>query len=614
MTSLPEWLLVGGALRLLSVVAVFLIVSSRVVGTVAGLERWDGLLASVIWMACAVVTGGIVFRLGGGFGFVLVAFLVFVGRRLGENTFSAEPWVRFLDWWDAVAIKDIRSYVGRSIARWSEGLWRRVRAVRPDHWCMAAATVSILFLAVLPRIGAWSVSGSGSFMSFESALARVMAALKGTPFASGVRPVGLDVLLEQWNSLSHVNPLVLTLLWPSVCALVTVGCVMYVGTRLGGGAAAGIAAGLVDTVLTATGILPLPHAFSSAAVAPLLAVLAFHYTRRAIRSEDAPAAAWVASALLALAGLIGWLPFIDALLASLAAVLGYALGGGGLRRPVQVLMMGFPLAVLPGTLAIGWGFWTGRTVIPFWHSNDALPATLLGLLGLAAMALWVRQLWLTLGHRSVVSPDASAVMMLCGGVTLLAWAFPAAADPSLAVLAVSLAAAVLYRALVRSHPTWYATYGVASLCMIVSLFVLWRGISQPASAASQSTDATLTAYLRIESTLSADTWATVDTSPYELAAGQGSIYAPLLWVQQETPSQGSSEVSYAGHLLKVRHVFLFLRYLGSPGQESYADDELWTWYRSWLRDGGRSTLYFHGGNLTVFELASERTSSPRASP
>ncbi len=612
MTALPGWLIVRATIEILFVAAVFLIVSRYAFGRVMGLEGPDRFLASVIWMACVVAMGGLAFRLGGGFGLALVALILFLGRTMGQTSVNPGRWVRVLDWWDTLQRQHLRSQVATYLTGRFQAFRRQAQAVRPERWLVSTAAVLVLALIVVPPSRAWSVSGS--LTGFVSSLAKLEAALSGTPFTPGVRPVGLDVLLMQWDSLSHLNPLLLTLIWPPVCRIVTVCCVMYVGARLGASPAAGLCAGFLYTVAGTIGVWHVGQGSSSAVVAPLLAVLTFHCARLAFTADDGRAAAWTVFALLALSGLIGWLPFADTLLTLIAVILGYALGGGALRPPVIDVMVGIPLAVLPGTLAIAWGLWSGRTVIPFWYSPAALPPVLLALLAIPVVVLWARQILLTLGRGPAISSDAFAVTMLCGALALVSVLVPSAADPALALLAVSLAVAVLWRA--QEHLRWtrHLAQGAAAMCIAGSLLILWLGVTHSSPYAAQSANATVAAYARIETSLPAGTWVAVDTSPYELAAARGTIYSPTLWVEHATMSGGASDLSYGGSPIHAQHVLLFLRYLGSPTQESYADDELWIWYRSWLSGGGKSVQYFHAGDLTVFELLTQHsaTSAPVA--
>lgn len=610
MTALPAWLVVRASIQLLTVVTLVFVVSAHVFGPVPGLEGGDRSLASVIWMTGVLVAVGLTLRLGGGFGFLLLAVALFVGRRsLGGTPLHRVRLSSVLDWWDTVQVQDLLRRLAAYCAERAQFLWRRAGQMRPQTVLVPTAVVLTFALWIMPPSRAWSVSGPGSFTHFVAALTRLQAALAGTPYRAGVRPVGWDVLLVQWTTIFHPNPLVLTLIWPPIARIATAFCVMYVAARVAGTPAGGIGAGLVYTVLSTMGIGHVGAGASSALVAPLFAVLSFHYTRLALTAHDGRAAAWVVSGLLALAGIIGLAAFADALLASIATVVGYALVGSGGRRPVWDLTTGIPLAFLPGTLVLIWGVWSGHAVLPFWHGSGGIPPALLILLAVAAVAVWVRLLTTIRLSPTGVSADAAAVAFLSGGAVLLAWTLPVAGDSAFAILVVALAAAVLWRALEDPRRTRMLAQGGVAVCVAVSLFTLWRSTPRP-TPPPLSVSATIRAYIRIETSLPRGTWAAVDTSPSPLAAAQGTIYYPSVWVQRASAVPGSSELRYGRSPLKVQRVFLFLRYLGSSTQESYADVQLWNWYRTWIDRGGKRIQYFHSANLTVFELRLQGTPPP----
>ncbi len=673
MTAVPAELILAGSIRLLGVAVFFLVMSPRVFGPVKDLDGWDRSFAPAIWMTGALAIVGIAIRMGGGFGFVFVALMLIIGRSaLGHAVFGMENWSRILDWWDRVQVRDLPRRVTAHVARGLARIARQVRTLPSERFLVPTAAGLLLALLIMPPSHLWSVSGPEAFTRFASALSRLEFALSGEPFAAGVRPVGLDVVLTQWNTVVHLNPLILTLLWPPLVRVAAACCVMYVGARVGGAPAAGLCSGFVYEMLIRAGLAHLGDGAPSALVAPMLAVLAFHYTRQMVTSREGHASAWTVTALVGLSGLMGWVPFTNTLLTSVSTMLGYAMSGGAWRRLALQLTTVFPLAFVPGTLALAWGLWSHHPVIPFWQNGEVLSPALMVLLAAAAVALWVQQLFVTLatrpsgslsprpapttarrsgpggaprftwaaaaapddrhperypsvadgqhftdappGWRSAMAADAAAVSWLCLAAALVPSLLHEVATQAVVIVAVSLAAAVLWRALEHPNRTRYLANGAAVLCLAGSLIMLWRTVPgpTPSLADSHGTDATIRAYIRIEASQPRGTWAAVDTSPYELTAGWGKTYPPTLWVHLANPVPGPSGLEYRGSPLKVQHVFLFFRNLASPTAESYADVELWHWYRTWLISGGTAIQYFHAGELTVVELFPQRSPTPQA--
>jgi hypothetical protein len=467
---------------------------------------------------------------------------------------------------------------------------RALEALSPLTWGLACLT-SALVLFLLRMTWALPWQGSVSSATLLTAIQAASQALAGRLLAGA--PPGYPLLLATGSLLTGTPLLVLTLLAPAATALLTLGTLVYVGRALTGRLVPALTAGLAYTILAVW--LRMPPALGASSLTPPLMLLAFLFGRL-LYTRAEPSDVFGLASVLALAGLLGAVPFIPV---ATSAILTLGLGrlGGALpvahrRLLVPALLAALLLVLLP--LDVG-RFATDRLTLAWGQAVPAYPLFLPALaLGLAILALVVT----TFRGEPWYHGDLAALAL----ILVASFTMPSGTAPLVAL-------ALLVGLLVDPLEGWlrlrFALFGSVSLMAALAsgLAAAYRWLPPPTPVLSSPTALAARVYAEVAADLPHFTWSAVDGETAALAAGLAPTYSPAFWLDHAVPA--GTRILLNGHVVSLHPVFLFLRHPSDGGDVSLSSRRLERWYEAYRQGGGQARAYLSSPSLTVYELLPE---------